>query len=436
MDRARKIFVITCLGIGMLAATAAGAQNFGTAKEKVTLQRKLPALVHLTGNTIKVRVTGHDDQSDLAHDMQALLETELLKDDPRLRAEESNPSVVITCQITNYSHPQPTVTTKPSLTPGKNVGKNQSFTRVTGALSVSFQARGADSQMLGSDNVDVKYDEEFDSSGNASSQGLKGTMTGTWKRVVGGSSSENLNPPTDSELRAHLLNEAVHRIAEHIVNTNETVEVYLAKHKGALDEGDKDAEAGLWQRALETFETAPPLPKADEDAYRLYDIGVAYEALAYKAEDEKSAMKFLDEAAINYGKAIDAKPGERYFLDPQKRIETAIAHYKELEDQKNQKPAAAPAPSSNTPAASGSAGKASTTSKALTNDQVIVMVKAGMDDDTVVQAIRAAKAVKFDLSAAGQQDLTGNGVSARVLAAMKARAARTPVTAHKPVAAK
>ena len=35
---------------------------------------------------------------------------------------------------------------------------------------------------------------------------------------------------------------------------------------------------------------------------------------------------------------------------------------------------------------------APTTSQALTNDQVIAMVKSGMDDDTVAQAIRSAKA--------------------------------------------
>ena len=50
------------LGAGALAAVPAGAQSFGTAKEKVALQRKLPALVHLPGDTIKVTVTGDDDQ--------------------------------------------------------------------------------------------------------------------------------------------------------------------------------------------------------------------------------------------------------------------------------------------------------------------------------------------------------------------------------------
>lgn len=432
MDRARKMLVMTSLSIGMLAAATAGAQSFGMAKEKVTLQRKLPALVHLTGTTIKVRVMGHDDQSDLAHDLQALLETELLKDDPHLRVDEKSPSAVVECQITDYSHPQPTVTAKPSLGVGKGAQKNEFFTRVTGALSISFQARSVGGQMLGSDNVTANYDEEFDSAGNRTSQGLKGqvtgAVTGTWKRVVGGTGSESLNPPTDSELRAHLLNEAVQRIAEHIVNTSEIVEVYLARQKGALDEGDKLAGAGLWQRSLETFETAPALPKAEEDAYRLYNIGVAYEALAYKAEDEQSAMKFLDEAAIYYGKAIDAKPAEKYFLEPQKRIETAIAHYKRLEDQQNQK-GAAPAASESAPAAPASKPKPSTPAKPLTNAQIVAMVKSGVDDNTVAQAIRAAKSVNFDLSAAGQQDLTANGVSAQVQAAMKTRAARKPVAA-------
>lgn len=433
MDQARlKLFIISwCIAS---STTLVNAQNFGTAKTKVTLQRKLPALVHLSGETFKVKVTGHDNQSDLTHDLEALLETELLKDDPHMRADETSASTIITCQVTDYSHPQPTVTTRPSLAMGKTAPKTQAYTRVTGALTVAFQAKNAGGQTLTSDNVNAKYDEEFDSSGNNSSHGVKGTVTDTWKRITGGAGSAELNPPNDPELRALLLNQVVHQIAEHVVNTNEVLEVYLAKGKGALDEGDKLAEAGLWQRALETFETAPPLPKPDEDAYRLYDIGAAYEALAYSAEDEKAAMKNLDEAAINYGKAVDSKPGEKYFLEPQKRIETAIAHYKELDDQKHQRELAAeeakhkadadPAPTAGKMAASHT--KASL-AKALTNAQVVAMVKAGMDDDTVAQAIRSSKAANFDLTTTGQQDLAKNGVSAPVMTAMKARAARRAV---------
>jgi len=97
------------------------------------------------------------------------------------------------------------------------------------------------------------------------------------------------------------------------VNSDEKVEVLLAQKSGPLDEGNKAAEAALWERALETYETASPFPKPEDDAYRLYNIGVAYEAMAYGASDEKMIMKYLDQAAINYGKAIDAKPARSIF---------------------------------------------------------------------------------------------------------------------------
>jgi len=423
MNRTKRGQIFAYLGLALLAAAEAGAQSFGALvfKDKVTLMRKLPAAVHLTGTTIKVKVTGHDNQSDLIHDLQGLLETELLKDDPQLRADETGAATIIGCQITSFAHPQPTVTTRPSLATGKNGSKTQTFTRVTGDLSVAFQAKSSSGQTLASDNVRAKYDKEFDSNGNNVSNGIKGTVSSAWSRVTGSAGSEDVNPPTDAELRGRLIQDAVRQIAEHIVNTKETVEVYLAEKKGALDDGDKLAQAGLWQRALETYETAPPLPKLQDDAYRLYNIGVAYEALAYAAEDEKSAMKYLDEAAIDYGKAIDQKPAEKYFLEPQKRIETAIAHYRMLEEQKNQRAALVAVAKSST---SEPSGKSNAPAKALTNAQIVAMVKAGMEDDTVAATIRSAKAVNFDLSAAGQQDLTGNDVSAKVQAAMKARAAR------------
>ncbi len=332
------------------------------------------------------------------------------------------------------------MTRRPALALTKSAPKDQAYTRVTGSLSISFQAKSNTGKMLASDNVTAKYDREFDSSGNTSSEGVKGSVTSAWKRLSGGagSSSEDLNPATDAELRSQLMLQAVQRIAEHLVNTNETVEVFLARQKGALEEGDKQASAGLWERALETFETASPSPKPDEDAYRLYNTGVAYEALAYKAEDPKSAMKYLDEAAIDYGKAIDAKPAEHYFLEPQRRIEDAIAHYKELEGQKREEAQAAAAPQVKAPvagpavvpapaASTGGSGTnvASGAPKGLTNEQVVAMVKSGMDDDTVQQAVRAAKAVNFDLTTAGLQALIGEGVSPEVLTAMKTRAART-----------
>jgi tetratricopeptide (TPR) repeat protein len=433
MSRSAKIVVLLSVGAGALLAAPAGAQNFGANKEKVTLQRKLPALVHMPGDTIKVTVTSSDEDGTLPYDFQALLETELLKDDPNLR-DDDNPATQIFCQITDYSHPDPTYTTRaaPGLAFGaggidltKSATKTASFERITGQLNVSFQAKDAAGHMLISDNISSSFDGEYDSEGNSTSHGMMGEITGKFSRAKGGARSEDLNPPTPAELRSRLIIDAVQQIAEHLVDTNETVDAYLARKDGPLEEGDKDALTGLWERALETYETAQPFPKPAEDAYRLYDIGVAYEALAYQAEDQKAIMKYLDQAAINYGKAIDAKPDEKYFLEPQKRIETAIAHYKMLEQEQE---AAERAKSEsladvNNPPPGPPEGAAG---KGLTNVQIITMVKSGIDETVVLQAIRGADAINFDLSPAGQRDLINNGVSPRVLAEMKTQAAKRP----------
>jgi tetratricopeptide (TPR) repeat protein len=434
MSRSARIIVLTTLGVAALFTASAGAQGFGANKEKVTLQRKLPALIHMPGETIKVTVTSADEDGALPYDFQALLETELLKDDPNLR-DDDNPSTQIICQITEYSHPEPIYTNKlgsgqalgasnsPLSTISKTASKIGATQRITGKLDVSFQAKDATGRVLISDNIDSTYDREFDSAGNSTSHGVFGQVSGTFGHVKGGAKSED-GPPTPSELRSRLIIDAVQQIAEHLVDSNENVDVLLARKDGPLEEGDKDALTGLWERALETYETAPPFPKPDEDAYRLYDIGVAYEALAYQAEDQKAAMKYLDQAAINYGKAIDAKPDEKYFIEPQKRIETAIAHYKELQKEQDDAARAKAELAANPGGAAGAKG--------LTNAQVITMIKSGIDESAVLQAIRGASAVNFDLTPAGQKALSAGGVSPRVLAEMKTQAAKKPATAmHK-----
>ncbi len=413
MMRASRLLAIACLSAAALAAIPSQAQGFGTSKLRVTLQRKLPALVHLPSDTIKLTVTTADEDSTLPFDFQALLETELLKDAPDLR-EVDNAPVQIMCQITEYSHPDPVVTSR--VGPGvslSGVSATSDYTRITGQLNVSLQVKDAGGNLLISDNISATYDQEFDSSGNSASHGVLGSVTGTFGHMKGGQKSQDVNPPTPSELRSNLILDAVQQIAEHLVDTDEKIDVLLAQKAGPLDEGDKAAETGLWQRALETFETATPFPKPEEDAYRLYNVGVAYEALAYAATDEKMTMKYLDQAAINYGKAIDARPSEKYFVEPQKRIETAIAHYKELEQER-------------TRAAQEAANPAPSAPKALTNSQIIAMVKSGVDDATIIQAIRSAGMVNFDLSAAGQHALTASGVSVKVLTAMKTQAAKKP----------
>ena len=115
-------------------------------KQKVTLLRKLPALVPLSGQTFTVKVATRGDQSDLARDLQSMLEAEITKGDSSLTVDDSYPSDVITCRIIDFAHPAPTVSTRPSVAVTKSPPKQQSYLRVTGSLTISFQARGAGGQ--------------------------------------------------------------------------------------------------------------------------------------------------------------------------------------------------------------------------------------------------------------------------------------------------
>jgi len=343
--------------------TAANAQSFGLPlmKSKTTLQRKLPALVQLPAGTVRIVVSGHSDAAELAEDFRSMLGAELLKEDARLTLTDARGDSTIDCKITAFDHPPSTTSTRPGVQTGKTAPKPVTYTRVTGLMRVSFQARTANGKTIGSDNVLAKYDEDFDGSGNTLSGGIGSAFKNSFNRIKGGAKSEDMNPPTEAELKTKLINSAVQQIVIQLVNTRETIEVMLAKGKSPMDEGVKDAEGGLWSRALEVWETMPPLPRPVDDAYRLYDVGVANEAMAYASGDYATATEFLDEAAINYGKAIDANPAEKYFIEPQKRIESALAHYHKLAEQSHATQAQTPsAPTSSVTSQSSTHSKSST----------------------------------------------------------------------------
>ena len=446
---ATVLFLAACLPHSVFA------QGFGSSKKKITLHRKLPPTAHLNGSTINVQVTGNNVQTDTATDLRNMLEAELLKNDHRLRSEDKHPDSVIVCNITEYVPPTAQTSTQTTYVPGSKKPGQETVTRYSGILKIAYTARDAHSgRTLDSANITAKYDDEFNQYGSTN-KGITENLSSGWNKLKHGKLTAD-KPPTAGELRDVLFSDAVSQIASRLVNTDEPVEVLLAR--GKLDDADKLAEAGLWTRNLEALETMTPFPNKEDDAYRLYNVGVAYEALAYGSEDSKAATKYLQEAAINYGKAIDDRPSEKYFMEPQKRIDTAIAHYKTLREQpKTLAGADAPsAPASDSGAKSGRSSSASTAAKStttkstsstttpsaaksltapapkkptgppLTNDQVIQMVKAGLDEENVIDTIKSAGSVNFDLSVDGQVKLAQNGVKGKILTAMKAKARQSP----------
>jgi hypothetical protein len=457
-----------------LPLSSASAQSFGTGKKKVTMQRRLPAAVHFTATSFDVHVTARDAaQNNVAQSLADLLPTELQRENRDLHVDKAAPELQIACTITSFETPPPVPFSRNEVTMQKNAPPKKYY-KVTGTLTVAYQARDK-SRVIDSDNITAKYSQDFEEGTNvAANESIGSKVVDPFKRLAGKKTEETATAPTPDQLRSILVTRVVSQVAARLVNTNEVIEVTLA-HGKQLDAPVKLAETGLWSRYLESLETMQPFPDPTLDAYRLYDIGVGYEAEAYKSEDHAAAKKLLDEAAINYGKALDAKPAEKYFMEPQTRIETAIEHYRALEASMAAASAPPPPPAAAAPAqpapattanstppaksgagtrsatahsgSTGSSTKSSTTTKtansgststktpappALTNAQVIKMAKSGVDEDTIVGAIHDAASVQFDLTPDALIQLAQNGVKGKVVTAMRERDKRSTHHASPP----
>ena len=418
------ILLVLLLGMTVTHGVTMHAQGFGGAfqSKKIVLVRKLPPTGHIDGLSITVNVTGPGIPGEVSAVLKSTIESLLVANDPRLRtvSPPERPDAVINCQITTYAQPPPQITQQQGLSFGKKPAPTQPMTHVTGLMAANFNAQDVrGNRSIAANTVTAKFDQEFVVPPPAAATAnkppsLSSILASHIPKVpttTQGSrpSDDPDKPPTPVELKNWLIQSTALDIVSLLVNTSEQVQVNLAVG-GGLDDADKLMEQKLWTRALEQLETMTPFAQPEQDAYRLYDIGVANEALGYQAEDVTKARKYLQEASIDYGKAIDAKPTEKNFLQPQTRIDTALAHYKTLGDRM--------AASAQHATAAASAPAAD----ALTNADVISMVGAKLDEANIIDTIKTSAALNFDLSAKGQIDLAKGNVNGRIIAAMKLKA--------------
>jgi hypothetical protein len=418
MYKARLGILLTAmLGVVAVPGVTVRAQNFGSAfqHKKIMLVRKLPPTGHIDGSSFKVQVSGGPGDVDQA--LQSTIESLIISNDSRLHTVMSptdKPDAMITCQVTSYSQ-QSATETQAGVTLGKMTVPSQSFIHEKGLMTVTFNAQDLRaSKSIAANTVTGKFDQQYPIQSAAPSKvnsvaGMAGILSHIQpKPAAGGDEASANKPPTPIELRDMLVKNISYQIVSHLVNTSEQVPVDLAVG-GGLDDADKLMDQKLWTRALENLETMTPFGQPAQDAYRLYNLGVVNEALGYQAEDVTRARKYLQEASIDYGKAIDAKPDEKNFLQPQTRIDTALAYYKTLGDQA---------------AASAQVASAAKTPAAdvLTNADVIAMVAAKLDQGNIIDTIKTSSAVNFDLSAHGQIDLAKGNVNSVIITAMKQKA--------------
>ncbi len=129
---------------------------------------------------------------------------------------------------------------------------------------------------------------------------------------------------TEEALRRHLVTQTAEHVIGHVSFSPDPVEALLAVND-EFKNGNKLMQAGLFQEAAEEYERRKF--KGGTEAARLHNLGVAYEALAYKLPPFlPEHREHLERAKQSYLEAMRLDPGEKYFRDPPPRVDMSLSY--------------------------------------------------------------------------------------------------------------
>ena len=233
-------------------------------------------------------------------------------------------------------------------------------------------------------------------------------------------------PPSRDEIQDLLIDGVVQRAAARVSPGRQPVRVLLAR-SDVLDRLNALAQNRKWNEWLGGLEELAPNRDRKRESYRAHNLAVAHEALAYDADATARSRELLARAGALVTEAASMNPDEKYFGQTAQRISRSATAYERLDAlyaaaAASPPPAPAPAPAvKRTPPAVETATPPAAAKAAMTNDDVIELRKAGLDDENLLAAIRDASTVQFDLSPAGLKALLAAKVSNKVIAVMRAR---------------
>lgn len=425
------------LGLGLGPSAGVAKEGFGFKKSTVMLDRVRPADVYISGTRIDVRPGPGSDQN-VGVQLVETLKSSVLGNDPRFTLDERIPDTLIEVSLVDndYQERWETRTVKRSYPAGKDSkGRQQyavrdarvKFKVVSQVFSVSFKVTDMKTRsVLVADTVSRSWNDDYE---------------------------EGRNAPDRSQLEHRSVSETVDEIARRLTPTVEKIGVLLPG--GRLKDLRNLANGSLWNPFLEALDSLSESPKPKDESYRQYSLGVAYEALAYQAEQPEVSIRYLEESASHYQRAIQLNPGEKYFtgsytgnafmaglkksvadtlgkggtvkrkraMAPIDRVKSALEQYQRLIEFRDADSRAGIAVADAMTGAKGATGaKGPTASNALTNSEVIEMSRAGLDEEIIFSAIETAEETAFDVSPAGLVELARAEVSSKVIQKIQAQA--------------
>jgi hypothetical protein len=247
----------------------------------------------------------------------------------------------------------------------------------------------------------------------------------------------NQSPPSQEAVEDALVDRAIRQAAGKVSPGRQPTRVLM----GRSDEVDRLnglARDRKWSELRTALEQLKPHRDPKRDAYRLHNLGVAHEAMAYETSDRALARAELKEAAALIGRAAADKPDEKYFGEAAQRVALSLHALEWIGEREmalaakfplkpaartaTSRPPASPPSSTVAPAPARPApAKPANADERMTNDDVIELAKAGLDEKLLIATIKEARAVSFDLGPAGLRALLAAKVTNPVISAMRAR---------------
>lgn len=362
----------------------------------------------------------------LIDQLQAGISRQILENDSRLEAG-AKPAVVVMATVTEWSRRRSTGTKYVSQTrqigtkqekdskgnlktvPVYEYGHNEPTVVQRGSASIRLEVRHAATEALLDDlTTRVTYFDE----------------------TLG-----NQSPPSEEVAEQAMIDRAIRDAAAKLSPGREPTRVMFAR-SDEVDSLNALARDRRWADLVTALQQLPPYRDAKRDAYRLHNLGVAHEAIAYESQNRATIRTELQEAQNLVTQAVAGKKDEKYFVEAANRIAGSLRAVEWLNERemalaerfpsrpttRSTVRAATPGPPAVASTLAPPAANAAKADEQMTNQDVIDLAKAGLDDKLLVATIRDAKAVTFDLGPSGLRALLAGKVSNAVITVMRERA--------------
>ena len=400
MQPLRGRAVLSFAVILALVAEAAilGDPGFGTfRKRKIDLELRRPAVVRLANTSIGFKSAGASPAyRPVLAPLEATLETELVGNERTLvKKPASEAEWVVSVTVTAFSPPA----AKKRVENVKGSGR-LTYVRWSASLNMAYQVVDKSGRVHDADNVASAYDREFQQTPASGSSGVPAIPF-----LGGGGQRNEVVPQTADDVRQILVQQVVQRIATNLGNTTQRIEAQVAAGETRLDLAADLIERRLWARAIEELEKMSAFAKPEDESYRQYNFGLAYEGMSYESRAYNEQRANLFKAQEYYDKAAELNRGQRYFLEVIARTKDSVARYRTLDAM--QKSDLGSVARSAEPPAAPALSKPPT--KTVMVADVLELFAAGVPEEQITEIIRTAP---------GQYDLLD---TATVLAVTRAK---------------